>query len=80
MRYLLDANAVIAALNEPNDPLSRRLHAGEVHALLAARGTPIGAYASPPSLANTKPRKHPIQHRLGDGLAGDLAQGGCGGG
>jgi tRNA(fMet)-specific endonuclease VapC len=95
MRYLLDANAVIAALNEPNGPLSRRLHAlmpadvgvsavvmhelyygafkserrdrnlalvdalrfevlpldtedarhaGEVRAMLAARGTPIGAY------------------------------------
>jgi hypothetical protein len=43
MRYLLDANAVIAALNEPNGPLSHRLHAGEVHALLAARGTAIGA-------------------------------------
>ncbi len=26
MRYLLDANAVIAALNEPAGPLSRRLH------------------------------------------------------
>jgi len=26
MRYLLDANAVIAALNEPGGPLSRRLH------------------------------------------------------
>lgn len=27
MRYLLDTNAVIAALNEPAGPLSRRLHA-----------------------------------------------------
>ena len=95
MRYLLDANAVITALNEPNGPLSRRLHAlvpadvgvsavvmhelyygafkserrdrnlalvdalrfevlpldtedarhaGEIRAMLAARGTPIGAY------------------------------------
>ena len=95
MRYLLDANAVISALNEPNGPLSSRLHslvpadvgvsavvmhelyhgafkskrrdrnlalidalrfevlpldteyarhAGEIRALLAARGTPIGAY------------------------------------
>jgi tRNA(fMet)-specific endonuclease VapC len=26
MRYLLDASAVIAALNEPTGPLSRRLH------------------------------------------------------
>ncbi len=26
MRYLLDANAVIAALNDPAGPLSRRLH------------------------------------------------------
>jgi len=95
MRYLLDANAVISALNEPNGPLSSRLHSlvpadvgvsavvmhelyhgafkserrdrnlalvdalrfevlpldtedarhsGEIRALLAARGTPIGAY------------------------------------
>jgi len=27
MRYLLDANAVIAALNEPTGPVLRRLHA-----------------------------------------------------
>jgi tRNA(fMet)-specific endonuclease VapC len=27
MRYLLDANAVIAALNEPAGPVSQRLHA-----------------------------------------------------
>ncbi|MEN9314274.1 MAG: hypothetical protein RIS35_667 [Pseudomonadota bacterium] len=27
MRYLLDANAVIAALNEPSGPVSRHLHA-----------------------------------------------------
>ncbi len=27
MRYLLDANAVIAVLNEPTGPLSRHLHA-----------------------------------------------------
>ena len=33
---------------------------------------------SPSSLPNTKPRKHPIQHRLADGLAGDLRQGGGG--
>lgn len=95
MRYLLDSNAVIAALNDANGPLSRRLrslppedvcisavvmhelyfgafrsqrreanlarvdalrfevlpldvedarHAGEIRALLADRGTPIGAY------------------------------------
>lgn len=95
MRYLLDANAVIAALNEPAGTVSRRLHAcvpadvgvsaivmhelwfgafksqrrernlalvdalrfevlpldtedarhaGEIRALLALRGTPIGAY------------------------------------
>lgn len=95
MRYLLDSNAVIAALNDADGPLSRRLrsqqpsdvgisavvmhelyfgafrsqrreanlgrvdalrfevlpldvedarHAGEIRALLADRGTPIGAY------------------------------------
>lgn len=95
MRFLLDANAVIAALNDPLGPVSRRLrahvpadvgvsavvmhelyfgafksqrrernlalvdalrfevlpldiedarHAGEIRALLAAQGTPIGAY------------------------------------
>lgn len=27
VRYLLDANAVIAVLNEPDDPVSGRLHA-----------------------------------------------------
>ena len=59
MRYLLDANAVIAALNEPNGPVSHRLHAGEVHALLAARGTPIGAYASPPLTCQYKTAKTP---------------------
>ena len=59
MRYLLDANAVIAALNEPNGPLSRSLHAGENRALLAARGTPIGAYASPPLTSQYKTAKTP---------------------
>jgi tRNA(fMet)-specific endonuclease VapC len=95
MRYLLDANAVIAVLNEPAGPVALRLrqhqpteiglsaivmhelyfgafksqrrernltlvdglrfevlpldqddarHAGEIRALLAAQGTPIGAY------------------------------------
>ncbi|MDP3294162.1 MAG: type II toxin-antitoxin system VapC family toxin [Nevskia sp.] len=95
MRYLLDSNAVIAALNDADGPLSRRLrsqqprevgisvvvmhelyfgafrsqrreanlsrvdalrfevlpldvedarHAGEIRALLADQGTPIGAY------------------------------------
>jgi tRNA(fMet)-specific endonuclease VapC len=95
MRFLLDTNAVIAVLNDPTGPLSRRLrsalpsdvgvsvivmhelyfgacksarrehnmaivdglrfevlayepddarHAGEIRALLARQGTPIGAY------------------------------------